>query len=84
MEKILDIIICIEYKILYNFFNCYVLVQYDNEFYFGVVINCDDDEVYVRYMYRVGWDFKLCFFYWLKVVKDEGWYSIEDVLVRIL
>lgn len=26
MEKILDIIICIEDKILYNFFNCYVLV----------------------------------------------------------
>lgn len=60
--------------------NRYVLLQYDNEPYPGVVIDCDDDEVYVRCMHRVGRDLELCSFYWPKAVKDECWYSIEDVL----
>lgn len=70
-EKISDITTCTEDKIPHNLLNRYVLIQYDNEPYPGVVINCDDDEVYVRYMHRVGRDFKSCSFYWPKAVKDE-------------
>lgn len=82
-EKISDITTCTEDKIPHNLLNRYVLVQYDNEPYPGVVIDCDDDEVYVRCMHRVGRDFKSCSFYWPKAVKDECWYSIEDVLAII-
>lgn len=82
-EKISDITTCTEDKIPHNLLNRYVLVQYDNEPYPGVVIDCDDDEVYVRCMHRVGRDLKSCSFYWPKAVKDECWYSIEDVLAII-
>lgn len=34
-------------------------------------------------MHRVGRDFKSYSFYWPKAVKDECWYSIEDVLAII-
>lgn len=59
-EKTSDITTCTEDKI-HNLLNRYVLVQYDNEPYPGV-LDCDEDEVYVRCMHRVGRDIKSVLF----------------------
>lgn len=85
-EKTSDITTCTEDKIPHNLLNRYVLycvlVQYDNEPYPGV-LDCDEDEVYVKCMHRVGRDIKSSSFYWPKAVKDECWYCFEDVLAVI-
>lgn len=53
-EKTSDITTRTEDKIPHNLLNRYVLVQYYSEPYPGVVLDCDEDEVYVRCMHRVG------------------------------
>lgn len=51
-EKTSDITTCTEDNLL----NRYVLVQYDNEPYPGVVLDCDDDEIQcICQMHAQGW-----------------------------
>lgn len=56
------------------------MVRYDDKIYPGIVLDSDEDEVYIRYMHRVGNHVDEYSFYWPKAVKDECWYQIKDVL----
>ncbi|CAG2254553.1 unnamed protein product [Mytilus edulis] len=53
----------------------YVLVEYDNKPYPGKVIDCDEAEVYVTCMHRLGKTLRTSTFYWPLAVRDKCWYG---------
>ena len=61
----------------------YVLVSYDNKPYPGIVTECDESEVFVSCMHRVGTRLENSSFYWPLAVRDECWYDMENVIGTI-
>jgi hypothetical protein len=61
----------------------YVLVSYDNKPYPGIVTDCDESEVFVSCMHRVGSRLENSSFYWPLAVRDECWYDMEKVIGTI-
>jgi hypothetical protein len=52
--------------------------------YPGYVIDVDRDDVFVRCMHKVpGRKLDLCQFYWPRCVRDECWYSLDNVICVI-
>ncbi|VDI30724.1 Hypothetical predicted protein [Mytilus galloprovincialis] len=60
----------------------YVLVAYDKKPYPGIVTDCDETEVFVSCMHRIG-NLDNPSFYWPLAVRDECWYDMENVLGTI-
>ncbi|VDI73607.1 Hypothetical predicted protein [Mytilus galloprovincialis] len=60
----------------------YVLVDYDKKPYPGIVTDCDETEVFVSCMHRIG-NLDNPSFYWPLAVRDECWYDMENVLGTI-
>ena len=60
----------------------YVLVAYDKKSYPGIVTDCDETEVFVSCMHRIG-NLDNPSFYWPLAVRDECWYDMENVLGTI-
>ncbi|CAC5405966.1 unnamed protein product [Mytilus coruscus] len=60
----------------------YVLVDYDKKPYPGIVTDCDETEVFLSCMHRIG-NLENPSFYWPLAVRDECWYGMENVLGTI-
>ncbi|CAG2232244.1 unnamed protein product [Mytilus edulis] len=58
----------------------YVLVEYDNKPYPGKVIDCDEAEVYVTCMHRLGKTLRTSTFYWPLAVRDKCWYGMDKII----
>lgn len=58
--------------------NKYVAVRYDGKPYPGQVVDVSESEVFVRCLHQVGTTKNE--FYWPKLVKDECWYELDNVI----